>query len=104
MRRSLPMVIPINELKNTAKISQMCKDSDTPIIITKNGYGEMVLMSIELYEIQQVQERAAALINEALDERDAGAEAVDGEEFFESLRKKYGRKKVSGEDLSQSTE
>jgi len=34
----------------TGEISQMCKESNEPIYITKNGYGDMVIMSMELYE------------------------------------------------------
>ncbi len=28
----------------------MCHKADEPIYITKNGYGDMVIMSIEMYE------------------------------------------------------
>lgn len=31
----------------------MCHKSDEPIFITKNGYGDMVLMSMELFEATQ---------------------------------------------------
>lgn len=46
----MPQIIPIKELKNTSEISEMCHDSDEPIYVTKNGYGDMVIMSMELYE------------------------------------------------------
>ena len=46
----MPKIIPIRDLKNTSEISQMCKESDERIYITKNGYGDMVIMSIELYK------------------------------------------------------
>lgn len=46
----MPKIIPIKELKDTNKISEMCKNSDAPIYITKNGYGNMVIMSIETFE------------------------------------------------------
>ena len=42
--------IPIRDLAKTSKISEMCRASDEPIFVTKNGYGEMVIMSIEAYE------------------------------------------------------
>lgn len=42
--------IPIRDLKNTAAISEMCKKSAEPIYITKNGYEDMVIMSIEVYD------------------------------------------------------
>ena len=46
----MPKIIPIKELKNTAEISEMCHRIDEPIYITKNGYGDMVIMSMEMYE------------------------------------------------------
>ncbi|MCD7744110.1 MAG: type II toxin-antitoxin system Phd/YefM family antitoxin [Lachnospiraceae bacterium] len=91
MMQTLPKVIPINELKNTAQITQVCKESSVPIIVTKNGYGEMVLMSIPLYEKTMAEAHAAGLINEALDEIDAGAQAEEGHTFFASMRERYGK-------------
>ena len=46
----MPQIIPIKELKNTADISELCHCTDEPIYITKNGYGDMVIMSMENYE------------------------------------------------------
>lgn len=40
----------ITELRNTQKISKLVHESDDPIYITKNGYGDMVLMSLNAYE------------------------------------------------------
>lgn len=46
----MPRIIPIKDLKDTAAISELCSNSNEPIFVTKNGYGEMVIMSISLYE------------------------------------------------------
>ena len=46
----MPQIIPIKDLKNTSDISDMCHKTDEPIYITKNGYGDMVIMSMESYE------------------------------------------------------
>lgn len=46
----MPQIIPIKDLKNTADISEMCHAAEEPIYITKNGYGDMVIMSVEMYE------------------------------------------------------
>ena len=46
----MPRIIPISELKNTADICDKCHQQDEPIYITKNGYGDMVIMSMEVYE------------------------------------------------------
>lgn len=46
----MPQIIPIKDLKNTSDISEMCHRTDEPIYVTKNGYGDMVIMSMESYE------------------------------------------------------
>lgn len=46
----MPQILPIRDLKNTSAISTLCHESDEPIFVTKNGYGDMVLMSMEMYE------------------------------------------------------
>ena len=53
---TMPRIIPIRDLKNTGEISQLCHEVDEPIFVTKNGYGDMVIMSVQAYE-----ERLAAL-------------------------------------------
>ena len=48
----MPRIIPIRELKNTNNISELCRSTNEPIFVTKNGYGELVVMSMETYEEQ----------------------------------------------------
>lgn len=91
MTQPLPKILPVNELKNTANIMKTCKESDVPIVITKNGYGEAVMMSLKLYEEMFAKMQAAALINAGLDEIESGAKSVSGEEFFNNMKAKYGK-------------
>lgn len=49
----MPKIIPIKMLKNTSEISEMCHETEEPIFVTKNGYGDMVIMSMESYERSQ---------------------------------------------------
>ena len=46
----MPQIIPIKELKNTSEISELCHSVSEPVYVTKNGYGDMVIMSIETFE------------------------------------------------------
>ncbi len=46
----MPHIIPIKDLKNTSEISELCHRETEPIYVTKNGYGDMVIMSMEMYE------------------------------------------------------
>ena len=46
----MPEIIPIRDLKNTNAISQRCHETAEPIFVTKNGYGDMVIMSLKAYD------------------------------------------------------
>jgi len=42
---------PISDLRNNySDLSKAVKESGEPVILTKNGYADMVLMSIEQFE------------------------------------------------------
>ena len=85
----MPQIIPIKDLKNTSEISDMCHRAEEPIYITKNGYGDMVIMSIEAYESM---ERRLRMYQElALSESQIIERKVkDARESLESIREKYG--------------
>lgn len=91
MNQSLPKIIPVNELKNTSNIMKQCQESEVPIVITRNGYGEAVLMSIKLYEELFSKVQVATLLNDSLDQVENGIKGVEGKEFFSSMKEKYGK-------------
>lgn len=41
MAQVLPKIMPINELKNTAKISKTCKESDVPPSLSRRTVTEI---------------------------------------------------------------
>ncbi len=84
----MPQIMPIKELRNTNEISERCHARKEPIFITKNGYGDLVLMSMETYEDML----GAAEIDLAIAESEAqianGAELLDANEVFKTARRK----------------
>lgn len=85
----MPHIIPIRDLKNTTAISNLCHEAKEPVFITKNGYGDMVIMSMETYE-------RAAFFNNLYDNL-AVAEAdletgrvSDADDAVKDIRQKYG--------------
>ena len=46
----MPEIRPIRDLRNTNEISEICHTRKEPVFITKNGYGDLVVMSIEVYD------------------------------------------------------
>ncbi len=52
----MPVIRPVSDLRNNFnKISEICHHDAEPVFITKNGQGDMVVMSLALYEKQQAQ-------------------------------------------------
>ena len=85
----MPQIIPIKDLKNTSNISEMCHSIDEPVFITKNGYGDMVIMSMENYENTMKQIKMYEDI--AISERQIKEGKVkDARESLLSIRKRYG--------------
>jgi len=51
----MPQIRPVSDLRNNfAEISRIVHESREPVFLTKNGVGDMVVMSISLYEKQQL--------------------------------------------------
>ena len=62
----MPVIKPISDLRNHAKdLSRQCHDSGEPIFITKNGEGDMVLMSLAAYERMHAQLELYQLLDDA---------------------------------------
>ena len=84
----MPQIIPIRDLKKTSELSQMCKDATEPIFITKNGYGDMVIMSMEMYEKKMYLLDVYAKLD-AAEEQVRKGKLLDAEEGLKSIREKY---------------
>ncbi len=85
----MPQIIPIKELKDTNGISEMCKQTNEPIFVTKNGYGDMVVMSMKAYEerLARLEIYERLLISEM---QFQSGDTLDAKEALSDLREKYG--------------
>jgi len=83
----MPQIRPITDLRNTNEISEICHSNSEPIFITKNGYGDLVVMSIETYERLVAGTGPEAVVAEAVAEYKAGTELFDAQEALSSLRR-----------------
>ncbi len=84
----MPQIRPITDLRNTTEISALCHAKREPLFITKNGYGDLVVMSIETYEEMQQIIQVDAAITEAEAEYAAEGALIDAREALSSLRRK----------------
>lgn len=88
----MPEIMPIVELRNTGKISEICHAKQEPVFITKNGYGDLVIMSIETYERTLAVAEVYRKLAEAEKQIDDGVPMSDSEQVFRRMRAKYGNK------------
>lgn len=85
----MPQIRPITDLRNTTEISELCHAKNEPLFITKNGYGDLVVMSIEAYEEMLETVQTDVAINEAKRELATGGELLDARYALSYLRKKH---------------
>jgi len=85
MFKKMPNIRPISDLRNNSnEISEFCRTAREPVFITKNGVGDMVVMSIDMYERQQAQLDLYVKLAEAEAEVISGSGGAD---YFELLKK-----------------
>lgn len=85
----MPQIRPIRDLKNTTEISNLCHEVREPIFITKNGYGDMVIMSMETFEKSNFLNNLYDKL--AIAEADLKAGRVsDIDVVISDIRKQYG--------------
>lgn len=83
----MPQIRPITDLRNTNEISDICHSKLEPIFITKNGYGDLVIMGIETYEQMLQVNETDATITEA--EYESKTDLIDAREALATLRRKH---------------
>ncbi len=75
---------PVSDLRNKFSEIENTVKTGAPVYLTKNGYGSMVVMSIEAYS------KLTESVEDALDVADKMAEEIDKrythEEMFSKLR------------------
>jgi prevent-host-death family protein len=69
----MPTIRPSADLRNNYnEISELCHEYSEPVFITKNGTGDLAVMSIETYELLAGKLELYSLINEGLDQHKQG--------------------------------
>lgn len=85
----MPQIRPITDLRNTTEISDICHAVREPVFITKNGYGDLVVMSMETYEEMLETTRTDKAISEAEADYAATGQLHDARAALASLRRKH---------------
>ena len=84
---------PVSDLRNNfTEISRMVHETQEPVFLTKNGYGDMVVMSIEAYETKQFEREIFHKLKEAQLEAKSTEMRYSHEEVFSGLRLKVAKR------------
>ena len=85
----MPVIKPISDLRNKAnEISELAHKSNEPIFITKNGQGDMVVMSISHYSNLQLKLELFNKLAVAQSQRAAGDKGRSLSSVMKDLRKR----------------
>ena len=82
----MPNIRPSAYLRNNYnEVSEFCHSKMEPVFITKNGHGDLAVMSIEAYEKFCGRYELYHLLDEAIEDEAAGG-LMDYDDFVADLR------------------
>ncbi|PKM95150.1 MAG: prevent-host-death protein [Firmicutes bacterium HGW-Firmicutes-1] len=89
----MPHIRPVSVLRNNfADISRIVHETAEPVFLTKNGHGDMVVMSIEAYERKLFESEIYLKLKEVEMEAKSTNIRYSHEEVFSDLRKRIAEK------------
>lgn len=89
----MPHIRPVSDLRNSfADISRTVHETAEPVFLTKNGYGDMVVMSIEAYERKLFESEIYFKLKEAELEAKSTDKRYSHEQVFSELKSRLADK------------
>lgn len=83
----MPIIRPSSDLRNKySEISTICHKTKKPVYITKNGVGDLAVMSIELFELLNDKYMLYSELEKGIQSLDRG-EKYSSKEVFDELDK-----------------
>ncbi len=84
----MPKIRPISDLRNKSQeISRICHETGEPVFITKNGEGDLVVLSLAAYERDQARLELYRLLDEAEADVRAGDRGISTSKMRKLLQR-----------------
>ena len=84
---------PVSDLRNNfADISRMVHETAKPVFLTKNGYGDMVVLSMEAYENLQFDSEVYFKLKEAEREAELTEQRYSAKDVLKAMKESIGGK------------
>ena len=82
---------PVSDLRNNfADVSKTVHETQQPVFLTKNGFGDMVVMSMEAFEKLQFESEVYAKLQEAEREAQMTNKRFSSKDVLMSMRNAIG--------------
>lgn len=83
----MTIIVPVSDLRNHFRsISEICHKENEPVYLTKNGKGDLVVMSMALYEKNKALLELYEKLTFAQRQSDEGCDRMSHEEVIRKLR------------------
>lgn len=87
----MKMIRPVSDLRNHfADISRTVHETAQPVFLTKNGYGDMVVLSMEAFEALQLDSEVSRKLREAEQEAALTDKRYSSREVLQAMREALG--------------
>lgn len=91
----MKMIRPVSDLRNNfAEISKTVHETAKPVFLTKNGYGDMVVLSMEAFESLQFESEVYFKLQEAEKEAELTDKRYSSKEVLQAMRAVIGGEEV----------
>ena len=83
----MEMIRPVSDLRNNfADISKTVHETAQPVFLTKNGYGDLVVLSMEAYERLQLDSEIYTKLLEAEREAETTDQRYSSKDVLKAMR------------------
>lgn len=91
----MKMIRPVSDLRNNfADISRTVHETAQPVFLTKNGYGDMVVLSMEAFEALQFESEVYFKLQAAEREAEMTDKRYSSKEVLQNMRDAIGGEQV----------
>ena len=91
----MKMIRPVSDLRNNfADISKTVHETGKPVFLTKNGYGDMVVLSMEAFERLQFESEVYFKLQAAEKEAELTDKRYSSKEVLKAMREAIGGDQV----------
>ena len=90
---TMNMIRPVSDLRNNfADISKVVHETAQPVFLTKNGYGDMVVLSMEAFTNLQFESEVYFKLQEAEREAEMTDKRYSSKEVLQAMKTAIGGK------------